>query len=173
MRKILLPLLMGFIAQFTFAQDVTIIDHESTATTSTFQFFGGAIEGQISEVIANPNPSGINTSAMVGEFLKVTDSPVWGGGFSDVPVVMDFTNGATEICVKVHVDHTTPILLKLEGSTTGGPDWEKQETTTVVNDWEEICWTVDGAAIGHIYPRLTLFFDWDIVPATDQIYYFF
>ena len=172
MRKFLLSfLMMGLITQISFAQDVIILDHEAAMTTSTFQFFGGAIEGQTSLIIANPNPTGINTSSMVGEFLKVTDSPDWGGGFSDVGVAMDFTSGATEICMKVHMDHVGPILLKLELSSTGGADWEQQQMNTVANEWEEVCWTVDGDAIGNSYDRLTLFFDFGLVVTEDETYY--
>jgi len=48
-----------------------------------FQYFGSSIDGQLTQVIANPNPSGLNTSAKVLEFKKPAGAQVWGGGFSN------------------------------------------------------------------------------------------
>jgi len=174
--------MMGFITQFTLAQDVIILDHEAPLTTTNYQFFGGAIEGMTNNIIANPNPTGINTSAMVGDFQKVTDSPTWGGGFPNpaLQVPLDFTTGSTEVCVKVHMDHIGNLAFKLENSTNGGPNWIRSVENTVVNEWEELCFdvTLPGLedtmepAAGFSYPQGVLFFDFGTVPTVDQVYYF-
>ena len=161
---------------------VTIIDHETAETTTNFQYFGGSLEGVINNVVANPNPSGINTSATVGEFIQGADAPVWGGAFSnpDPTIAIDVTNG-TQICVKVHMDHVGNLALKLENSANGGPNWIVQKETTLVNEWEEICFDLSENSIedpflpaaGFVYPRVVLFFDFGIAgTGTDVLSYF-
>ena len=97
---------------------VTILDFETPGTSTTFQYFGSSLEGSLTQVIPNPNASGVNTSANVTKFIKPAGSQVWAGAFSNpVPsVAIDLTNGGP-ICVKVHMDHIGNLALKLEGST--------------------------------------------------------
>ena len=82
-----LPLLLAFLflgLQHAAAQ--TILDFEAPATTTTFQYFGSSLEGQLSQTVANPNPSGNNTSATVLEFKKPAGAQTWGGAFSAIPI---------------------------------------------------------------------------------------
>jgi hypothetical protein len=72
-----------------------IIDHETPATTTTFQYFGSNLEGSLNEVVANPNPGGINPSAMVGRFVKPSNSQTFAGAFSNPnPTTPMKTSGA-------------------------------------------------------------------------------
>lgn len=154
--------------QGAFAQTV-VLDFEGAATSTTFQYFGSSLDPTLNNIVANPNASGINTSAMVAEFVKPADAQVWAGAFSNpnpaTPV--DLTVAGTQICVKVHMDHIGNLALKLEGSTNGGQNWIQQVSNTTVNAWEELCFDVSLPAIeppvapaaGFIYERIVLFFD--------------
>jgi len=116
-------------------------------------------------------------SAMVEEFKKASDAPVWGGGFTDPTGGIDLTN-AVQVCADFHIDHVAPIRLKLENSGTVG-NWENDMMTTVANEWEQVCWditqpTIGGAdvAAGNAFPRLVFFMDWDIAGnGTETVYY--
>ena len=71
---------------FTLNAQTTILDFESPATTAQFEFFGSSIApGPMDISIANPDASGINTSANVGEFTKPPGSQDWAGAFADLP----------------------------------------------------------------------------------------
>ena len=181
MKKCLLLLLAICTAGLLQAQ-ITVLDFEEAGTTTNFQYFGGSLEGVLNNVIANPNPSGINTSATVAEFIQGGDAPEWGGAFSnpDPTVTIDLTN-ATEICIKVHRPAAGNLNLKLEQPGGGAPAWEQVQETTAINEWEEICFDVtQGSAVdpnivaaGAVWGRLVLFFDFNTPGSgTDVLNYF-
>lgn len=149
----------------------TKLDWEGIETSTDFQFFGGSVEGQLSVSVANPNPSGINTSATVLEFLKPSDAPVWGGGFTNPDVVSPWdmiTND--QLCFKIHTDHVTEVAAKFENSTNGVANWVTSQTVTTINEWTEICFDVSVPSIeapfepatGGSFARLVLFMDWQV-----------
>ena len=168
MRRFLLLLTaMTFVAVISFAQTV-ILDFEEANTTTDFQFFGGSLHVTLSQNIATPNPTGVNTSATVCEFKKSADAPEWGGGFTnpDPLVQVDLTGNEVEICVDFHTDHAGNLTLKLENSPTVG-DWIQTQDNTVVNEWVTICYDMTQAsfeapfefATGTVFTRVVLFTD--------------
>ena len=158
----------------------TILDFETPGTTTNFQYFGSSINGQLTQTLANPNPTGLNTSATVLEFKKPAGAMVWGGGFSSpnpsTPVNL-LSN--TTITIKVHFDHIGNLGLKLENSADGGPVWVITVANTKVGEWETLTFnttlpSIEGPnmpAAGHIYNTVTLFTDFGISPSTDQVSY--
>ena len=180
MLKKLLFLSLVVLSTAALTAQTTVLDFESAATSTTFQYFGSSLEGQLTSVIANPNPTGANTSANVLEFKKPAGSQTWAGAFSNP----DPTSGVNvaaggKITVMVHFDHIGNVALKLEGSTTGGPNWILTKANTVVNGWEKLEFDValpsveapNQPATGHIYPRVVLFTDFGTSPAADQVSY--
>ncbi|MEO6039403.1 MAG: T9SS type A sorting domain-containing protein, partial [Saprospiraceae bacterium] len=157
-----------------------ILNFEAPATSTTFQYFGSTIDGQLSNTIANPNATGLNTSATVLEFKKPANSQTWAGAFSNpnaaTPVNL-LTGG--KIKVKFHTDHPGNLTFKLEDGQNGAAVWTQKVENSVVNQWVEL--TFDPAipsieapnmpAVGHIYNRITLFADFDQAFTTDQTYY--
>lgn len=158
----------------------TILDFESPATSTTFQYFGSTIDGQLTQTLANPNASGINTSATVLEFKKPAGAQTWAGGFSN-PNPSSPVNviSSTTISIKVHFDHIGNVTLKLENSSDGGANWVQTVANTKVNEWETLTFNVSLPSIeapnmpaaGHIYNTVTLFTDFGVSPSTDQLYY--
>ncbi len=145
----------------------TILDFETTETTTGFQYFGSALDGTLNQVIANPNPSGINTSSFVADYVKPGVAQVWAGAFSnpDPATPVDLSNGG-QVCIKVHMDHIGNLALKLEGNTGGGPNWITQVANTTTGQWEEICFDASLPSIeapfepaSGVYSRLVIFFD--------------
>jgi hypothetical protein len=158
----------------------TILDYETPETSTTFQYFGSTLEGALSESVANPNPTGINTSDNVLWFRKPANSQVWAGAFSNPNPTnpINLVNGGT-IKIKVHSDHVGNLLLKLENSTTGGDNWELQQEINTTGEWVELSFDASlpsGAApnqpaTGHAYATATLFFDFGTSFTEDQSYY--
>ena len=168
MKQFLLSCLaMVCVVAFSFAQ-TTILDFEAPASSTTFQYFGSGLDGMLTEVVANPNATGINTSGMVSKYVKPAVSEVWAGCYSnpDPTVAVDLT-GNGKIAVKVHLDHIGSVSLKLESSTNGGDNWIISVPNTKVNEWEELVFDASLPSIelpntpakGHIYARVTLFVD--------------
>lgn len=168
------------LSALTVQSQTTILDFETAATSTTFQYFGNVdLSDQLNQVIANPNASGINTSSMVSEHIKRVGSEPWAGMFSnpDPMTPLDLTTSG-QICIDVHMDHIGSVLVKLEQGNAG--DWEQSVSNTVANEWEQLCVDVTMSsgngdpvvAFGNTYNRLTLFFDFGVSPeGEDEAYY--
>ena len=140
-----------------------IVDHETVPTTLDFKYFAnGHLEAEAYEfeVVNNPNPSGINTSAQVGKFVKASDGFPFAGMYSspDLESPIDF-KGVKTVRAKVLMDHIGNFAVKLEGSSTGAPDLEIIVANTLINQWEELTFNFAAAPDNAEYRRLTLFFD--------------
>lgn len=180
-KNLLAFLFMVCVVTFTTAQ-TTILDFETPGTSTTFQYFGSTIDGSLNQVIANPNPTGENTSSMVAEYIKPAVAETWAGCFSNpnpATAVELISNG--KVSIKVHMDHIGNVGLKLEGSTDGGDNWFLTQPNTKVNEWETLVFDAsqlsldppNTAALGHTYARVTLFFDFGTAgTGTDVAYYF-
>ncbi len=176
-------LLLFFALTFGAAlQAQVIFDWETPETSGTYQYFGSTLDGSQASAIANPNPTGVNTSSMVLEFTKPAGAQVWAGAFAagDGPGEIDCTTGG-QICVDVHMSNLGNLGLKLENATTGGANWITTQSNTVTGEWETLCFdlSADGLeddmtnAVGDIFTQLVLFADFGTPGGDeDQIYYF-
>ncbi|MFN0036309.1 MAG: T9SS type A sorting domain-containing protein [Saprospiraceae bacterium] len=158
----------------------TILDFEAPATSTRFQYFGSSIDGQLTQTLSNPNATGLNTSATVLEFKKPAGAQVWGGGFSNPNPSMPVNLiSSTTISIKVYFDHIGNLTLKLENSADGGANWLQTVVNTKVGEWETLTFntaipSIEGPnmpAAGHIYNTITLFTDFGVSPAADQVSY--
>jgi hypothetical protein len=145
----------------------TILDFETPESTTNFTYFGSTLDGQNTIVIDNPNPTGINESAKVSQYIKPAVAEVWAGAYSNpnpsIPV--EFIPG-NKVCIKVHMDHIGNLAMKFEGSTSGKPNWIQTVSNTKINEWEEICFdptvpSLEGPfePANSVYERVVLFFD--------------
>ena len=180
MTKLLTLLSALFFVGFQNTSAQTILDFETPATSTTFQYFGSSIDGQLTQTITNPNPTGLNTSSTVLEFKKPSGAQTWGGGFSNPnPTTPVNLISSSTISIKVHFDHIGNITLKLENSADGGPNWAQTVVNTKVGEWETLTFNTalpsieapNMPAAGHIYNTITLFSDFGVSPTTDQVTY--
>lgn len=155
----------------------TIWDFEADVTSGQFSHFGSNLEGTKTPIITNPNPSGINTSSKVIEFVKPVGAQVWAGGYSDPGPIrpIDVTNGG-QVCIKVHMDHIGNFALKLEAATDGAANWVQQVSNTKINEWEELCFDVTlpsleapFAPAASVFTVVTLFPDFLVAVGSDDI----
>lgn len=157
----------------------TVYDNESPATTLSFQFFASSIDGFISSPIANPDPSGINTSAMVMEHSEPADAMTFAGSFTNPNPVGGITaTPGSQICIDVWFDTPGALTLKLEGDDPA-KNWELTQSSTTSGAWEQLCYSLDApgedtgaVAAGNKYNTLVMFRDLGIGATTDEVIYF-
>ena len=130
-----------------------------------FTDFGGAI----AQVIANPDVSGVNTTANVAEFLKTSGSEVWAGSFFELSAPLDL-DSYSKIAIKTWSPTSGIVVkLKLENIDTS-IEYEVDITNTSANAWEDLVYDFSGAPAAD-YTRIVIFFDFGNA-GDDAIYYF-
>ncbi|MCB0837444.1 MAG: hypothetical protein KDD99_12320, partial [Bacteroidetes bacterium] len=155
-RLTLLAFMMGAI--LCYGQLSLPIDFESTTITYTFTDFDG---GQAT-VIPNPQSSGINTSGNVAQMVK-NAGQVWGGSLLTMPGPIDFSTNRI-FKVKVFSPNAgTRLLLKVENAANGGISYEKEDTVTTANTWEELTFDFNGINQANQYSKIVFIFDLGIM----------
>ncbi len=125
------------------------IDFEGDVNSYDFGVTGG-FDGGAASVIANPEASGINTSAQVGQMLKY-DGQTWGGATLTLDGPVDIPAGSS-FTMKVWSQRVVPVLFKLEG----GPVSELPVNHGGTG-WEEL--SFDFSSISGSITGITLIFD--------------
>jgi len=115
------------------------IDFEGAVTTSNFEDF----DGGTAEVVANPQPNGINTSASVAKIVR-NGGALWAGSKILLADNLDFSTLNT-LSLKMYTTAPagTTMKFKLEGA---GPAVERDVQTTVSGEWETLTWDFTGTA---------------------------
>ena len=139
-------------------------DFEGTAPS--FTVFGNIAA---TEVVANPDATGANTTSKVAKLTKTNGAEVWAGTFFEVASPLDFNNYS-----KISVKTWSPKLgatvkLKLENAD-ASIVFEKDLSTTVANSWEELIYDFSGAPAAS-YTRIVIFFDFGN-SGDDSVYYY-
>lgn len=143
------------------------LNFESATLTYTFTDFGNAA----STVVANPDATGINTSAKVGKLVKASGAEVWAGSYIELAAPIDFSS-LTKIKMKVWSPTAGSVVkLKLENLANSNINIERDATTTVANGWEELTYDFNGIINSNNYQRVVVFFDFGNA-GTGASYYF-
>ena len=163
----------GAATTLPFTQEVTISNPLTLPITFenggyTFSNFGNAVTTKV----ANPSPTGINTSANVAMQVKNAGSEVWAGSLLvlDTPI----TNLASMHFFKVKVWSPavgTVFKLKLENLTDTTINYEVDAATTVANQWEELTYNFTGANYNQQYSHIVMFCNYGIVGNGDTYYF--
>lgn len=190
MRKLLLltwGIVLSALGANAQAIDQVILDFESPETSTTFQYFNnGPLADSLNQVIANPDPTGANTSDSVAEFVMTDAAGQFVGAFSnpnpDNPVNLLNLDPATgQITMNVWGSFAANVLFKLEQSTTGSGDWEQAVQMTSSGQWETLTFdptqpSDNGSGVvaaGNSYNRIVVFFDFSNDTSTvEHLFYF-
>lgn len=179
MKTITITLLM-LAASMSFAQN-NPIDFESGGYGAnwTWTVFENGINPAL-EIIANPDPTGNNTSATVAKFTALQSGAPWAGcesahGATNLgPFVLDATNSTIKIMVWKSVISDVGIKLV---APTGWAQPEKKVANTLINQWEEL--TFDFSSYPNPptsegqYDQVVVFPDFNLAGRTqDNIIYF-
>lgn len=134
------------------------VDFESFTVNYGFTSFGDAS----SEVIDNPNQTGLNTSARVGQTIKPSGAQVFAGSFLQLENPIDFSSNKL-FKVKVFSPKSgITIKLKVENISDGNIAHEVDVTNTVANDWEELEFDFSAIDTNNEYQKVVIFFDFDV-----------
>ncbi|MBT8266843.1 MAG: hypothetical protein KJO41_07955 [Bacteroidia bacterium] len=143
------------------------IDFEDPTLNFSFVDFGNVS----SSVVPNPDMSGENTSATVGQSVKPAGAEVWAGTFLQLDDPIDFS---TLNNIKVNVWSPASgitVKLKLENATDDTIATEVDVTNTVSNAWETLVFDFSTSDLSQDYQKVVLFFDFGN-PGNDSTYYF-
>ncbi|MBN1340776.1 MAG: PKD domain-containing protein [Bacteroidales bacterium] len=121
------------------------------------------------EVVSNPNPAGVNTTAKTAQLIKTSGAETWAGAFFEVDTPLDLDN-YSRIKIKTWSPNAGIIVkLKLENEDVSITH-EVDITTSVANAWEEMVYDFSEAPAAD-YIRIVFFFDFGN-PGDGSIYYF-
>jgi hypothetical protein len=141
MMKRITIVLMLFVESMSFAQNAPIdFEPSGIGANWTWAVFENGTNPAL-EIIANPDQSGVNTSATVAKFTALLNGQPWAGtesahGNSDLgPFVLDESNSTIKIMVWKSVISDVGIKLI---SSNGWAQVEIKVPNTVVNEWEEL-----------------------------------
>ncbi len=131
------------------------LNFESSTLVYSFLDFGG---GHVT-VVNNPQSSGINTSAKVGKMVKGPGGEVYGGSFIELASPINFAANK-KVKMKVFSPRVgAKVLFKVENFSNGALNFEKEVTTTVANQWEELTFDYTAISTANSYQRVVLIFD--------------
>jgi hypothetical protein len=130
------------------------LDFDSTTLPYTFvNFDGGAVTR-----VANPFPTGINTTPFVAKMVK-GPGRVWGGSLITLSAPINFSVNK-KFKVKVYSPRVgAKLLLKVENLTNGGISFDKEVTFTVANAWQELIFDYTAISTTNSYQKLVFIFD--------------
>ena len=136
------------------------VDFEDDQSGIAFTGF----EGATSAVVANPNASGVNTSATVGMTNKGAGAPFFAGSFFDLDVPVDFSQDQI-ITMDVFVPQSDiVVMMRLEPAGGGGgpAGVEVPVRTTLVNEWETLTYDFSTTTFDiDDFVRVVFFFDFE------------
>jgi hypothetical protein len=118
-------------------------------------------------VVANPDVSGINTSANVAEWVR-GEGYQWAHVYTELDGKIDFSTGTT-FQLKVYSPLACEVLFKLEDKTNQSVFVEVMGIVTTANQWELLTYDFSGAGSG-IYDKVVIFFDF--ATTVDNTFYF-
>ena len=166
--------LSGGSATIEYTETITIlnplllpINFEDPTLNYAFTDFGNVI----SSVVTNPDQSGVNTSATVGQSIKPTGAEVWAGTFLQVDEPIDFSSLQN---LKVNVwSPVSGIVVKMKIENAADPNIfaEVDVVNTTASAWETLTYDFSGADLSQEYNRVVLFFDFG-TSGNDTTYYF-
>lgn len=153
--------LSGGVATTTLTKTVTLVDplllpvtFESPTLAYTFNNFDGGVVS----VVDNPHKTGINTSNKVARMVK-NAGQVWGGSWLGLSSPIDFSAGKI-FRMKVFSPRSgAKVLLKVENASNAAISFEKEVTTTLANQWEDLAFDYSAINTANQYHHLVLIFD--------------
>lgn len=145
---------------------VTSMIQDFEGAEPTFTTFGNIAD---IEVIANPDPTGANTTSSVAKLTKSAGSEVWAGAFFETAGPIDLPSYG-----KINVKTWSPVAgavvkLKLE-NVDASITHEVDLNTTVANEWENLLYDFSEAPLAD-YNRVVIFFDFGNAGDGSDYYY--
>jgi hypothetical protein len=158
MKKILLIVFAAVLGLSTNAQMLNDFDSNQNVPFEGWPNWPG--------IVANPDPTGINTSANCAEWQRTGETWAHAAGMPASP--LDFSVNNT-IRLKVWSPIVCEVLFKIEDLSGAVNPMEIMDTVEVPNEWVQLEWNF-SAAPSNVYNKLVIFFDF--ASNNDTVYYF-
>lgn len=114
-------------------------------------------DGGAGSVLANPDPSGINTSGNVAKIVKGEGAP-WAGTSFFLTEPLEI--GDVPMSIQVWAPRAnTRLLFKIENGANSGQFFEVEQTIPVAGQWVEMTYNLSGANQAFTFDRIVLIFD--------------
>lgn len=171
--KIALFLDFGTAGENTFYFD-DLTQSQTVASTLSIDFEDGTpaftpFGNSSATIVDNQDVSAGNGSAKVMEFVKTTGSETWAGASTDIAYFLNFS-AKSSIKLKVWSPRAgITVKFKIENQDDPNTNIEKDLTTTLTNQWEELTYDFSGTA-ADTYNRVVVFMDFGA--QEDATYYF-
>ncbi len=133
------------------------IGFESTTIAYDIEGF----EGAASSIVANPNPSGINSTSTVLQSTKTNGAQFFAGTLLNLEAPIDFSTSQILSIKTLSPKANIPVRVALENQAIGGDSQVVIDVnTTVENEWEELIYNFSGQLDANIsYDRIVIFFE--------------
>lgn len=149
---------------FTFLfDDISLVKSLGTELPLTFDQSGvdytfTNFDGGNVSIVDNPFSGTGNNSAKVAKMVKGSGQP-WGGSFINLSSAINFNTSKT-LKMKVYSPRVgAKVLLKVENSSDGSINFEKEVSTTVANGWEDLTFDYSAINTSNSYSRVVVIFD--------------
>lgn len=154
MKKI--TLLFGLVSMISFGQTNVDFEQAGAGASWTWIVDDNGTNPPALEIVANPNASGINTSATVAKFIATEGGQPWALTYTDNIGSFTFSENNSIVKIKIRKDIPTPVGLKFEDTTQAyAPTIVEVANTQVNGDWEELTFDF-SIAIGKTYNRMVV-----------------
>ncbi|MDG1777909.1 MAG: T9SS type A sorting domain-containing protein [Flavobacteriaceae bacterium] len=148
-----------FISIGVFAFGQTTVDFEPGGTGASWTWTVDQNSSNPAlEIVANPNATGLNTSASVAKFTATGAGEPWALTYTDNVGSFTFSENNSIVKIKVRKDIPTPVGLKFEDTSVPPPYPSRivEVANTQVNgDWEELTFNF-SIAIGETFNRMII-----------------
>jgi len=159
--KLKVVALSGGAASAEYTKDIVIVNpillpvtFEDATLVYNFNNFGG---GALS-VIDNTKSGGINTSTKVAKMVKSAPE-TWGGSAFKLGSPIDFSQNKIFL-MKVYSPRVgSKVLLKVENAADNKIFYEKEVSTTVANQWEELAFDYSAIDVSKAYQTIVIICD--------------
>ncbi len=118
------------------------------------------------QVVTNPDASGVNTSAMVGQWQRSTEQ--YANIYCELDGNIDFSTGET-FYLKVWSPIACDVLFKLEDQNNSSVFVENMQSVSTPNQWVQLAFDFTGAA-SETYNKIVIFMDFSTT--TDNTFFF-
>lgn len=137
---------------------------------------GGTFGDVVQEVVANPQVSGINTSANVLKYTKPVGVPNWSGTYTPMGLPVDFSQGNKIKLLFYASEAGKEFNVELEWAVGGFPEngvAVKKVANTTANQWEELVFdfsTISGIPADAKFTQIVFRYN-DITEGAGEVIY--
>ncbi len=173
MKKITLTIALSSLLLLTFSQNIPV-DFETGGNGAnwTWTVFENDSNPPL-QIMANPDPSGINTSATVARFIAKQNGNPWAGcetmHGSDIGT---FSINSSNYLIRIMVwkNKISDVGIKLVTSSSASLG-EIKVANTLVNQWEQLTFDFSAHIGGMTYDQLVVFPDYTSRNQDDTVYF--